>query len=212
MPRKSRNADMNALEGTIELHVASRMRLRRGLLGMSQSDVAKRLGITFQQYQKYERGDNRVSVAKLFRLADILDVPLGFFFDGLELGGIGTSPGRADAPLPPPMILSRRELDLLRAWKAAPSAVADEVAGLLRSVEAARCPPVEAPTASEEHLAAGPDDGAIRPLTDVVQPRSSAATVSPPARPRGRPKGAKNRQAKAPVGGNTVWSPRDIHH
>ena len=85
MPRRSKNAAVAALETVIENHVAGRIRLRRGLLGMSQSDLAKALGITFQQVQKYERGSNRVSVGKLYRLADILDVPLTFFFDGLDV-------------------------------------------------------------------------------------------------------------------------------
>lgn len=135
MPRKTKNAEIAAIEGHIENHVANRIRLRRGLLGMSQSDLARALGITFQQIQKYERGSNRVSVGKLFRLVEVLDVPLTFFFDDLEGAGshrpTPTAFSAPDAGLP---LLSRRDLDLLRAWRNAPPDVADCVAGLLRAV------------------------------------------------------------------------------
>jgi transcriptional regulator with XRE-family HTH domain len=73
----------------IDAHVGSRVRLRRTLLGMSQEKLGEALGLTFQQVQKYERGVNRIGASRLFDLARVLDVPIGFFFDDLppEMGG-----------------------------------------------------------------------------------------------------------------------------
>ncbi len=65
----------------VDLHVGSRIRLRRGILGISQTKLAEALGLTFQQIQKYERGANRVAASRLFEIARALDVPIGFFFD-----------------------------------------------------------------------------------------------------------------------------------
>ncbi len=73
----------------IDAHVGGRVRLRRTLLGMSQEKLGDALGLTFQQVQKYERGVNRIGASRLFDLARVLDVPIGFFFDDLppEMGG-----------------------------------------------------------------------------------------------------------------------------
>ena len=60
-----------------------RVRLRRTLLGMSQSTLGDALGLTFQQVQKYERGTNRIGSSRLFNLSKILDVPVSFFFDDM---------------------------------------------------------------------------------------------------------------------------------
>ena len=67
----------------IDVHVGSRVRLRRRLLGMSQGRLGKALGLTFQQIQKYERGTNRISSSRLYRLSKTLDVPVPFFFEEL---------------------------------------------------------------------------------------------------------------------------------
>ena len=67
----------------VDIHVGSRVRLRRILMGMSQSKLGKALNITFQQIQKYERGANRIGSSNLYRLSQILDVPVSFFFDGM---------------------------------------------------------------------------------------------------------------------------------
>lgn len=64
-------------------HVGSMVRMRRLMLGMSQGKLADALGITFQQVQKYEKGANRISASRLQQTADILQVPILFFFDGL---------------------------------------------------------------------------------------------------------------------------------
>ncbi len=73
----------------IDVHVGSRVRLRRTLLGMSQEKLGEALGLTFQQVQKYERGVNRIGASRLFDISRVLDVPIGFFFDDMppEMGG-----------------------------------------------------------------------------------------------------------------------------
>ena len=67
----------------IDAHVGSRVRLRRQLMKMSQEKLGDELGVTFQQVQKYERGANRIGASRLYSLANVLDVPVNFFFDGL---------------------------------------------------------------------------------------------------------------------------------
>ena len=134
MPRKSKNLESNALDAEIENHVAGRIRLRRNLLGMSQSELARCLGITFQQVQKYERGTNRVSVARLMRLAEILDVPLTFFFDDMEVSGVGKLRSESDLEHAASLDLSPRELQLLHAWRNAPTSISDAVGALVRRV------------------------------------------------------------------------------
>lgn len=68
----------------VDIHIGVRLRLRRVLLGMSQTDLGDRVGLTFQQVQKYERGANRISASRLYEFAKILDVPVWFFFDGIR--------------------------------------------------------------------------------------------------------------------------------
>lgn len=63
----------------VDIHVGSRVRLRRTLLGMSQEMLGDAIGLTFQQIQKYERGTNRISASRLYDLSRALDVPVSFF-------------------------------------------------------------------------------------------------------------------------------------
>jgi transcriptional regulator with XRE-family HTH domain len=65
----------------IDVHVGSRVRLRRMLLGMSQEKLGERMGLTFQQIQKYEKGTNRIGASRLYQISQILEVPVQFFFD-----------------------------------------------------------------------------------------------------------------------------------
>ncbi len=66
----------------VDLHVGGRVRMRRKFLGLSQTDLADALGLTFQQVQKYERGSNRISASKLFEIGRTLKVPVAYFFEG----------------------------------------------------------------------------------------------------------------------------------
>ncbi|MBD9374042.1 helix-turn-helix transcriptional regulator [Rhizobium sp. ARZ01] len=80
----------------IDIHVGSRIRLRRTMLGMSQEKLGENLGITFQQIQKYEKGTNRVGASRLQNISSILNVPVSFFFEDAP-GDSGNQPGMAEA-------------------------------------------------------------------------------------------------------------------
>ena len=67
----------------VDIYVGERVRLRRKTLSLSQSDLAAQLGLTFQQVQKYERGSNRISASRLFEIAQALQVPIAWFFEGM---------------------------------------------------------------------------------------------------------------------------------
>jgi transcriptional regulator with XRE-family HTH domain len=67
----------------IDLHLGKRLRRRRRLLGLTQQQLAATVGVRFQQIQKYECGANRISAARLWRLSEALEVPVGYFYDGL---------------------------------------------------------------------------------------------------------------------------------
>ena len=71
----------------VDEHVGSRIRIRRQILGMSQEKLGDQLGVTFQQVQKYERGSNRVGASRLYAIARVLEVPIGFFYEGLSDAG-----------------------------------------------------------------------------------------------------------------------------
>jgi transcriptional regulator with XRE-family HTH domain len=87
MKRSRKSSGRMASKGfpnPIDVHVGTRIRQRRTLLGMSQERLADAIGLTFQQVQKYERGANRVGSSRLYDLARILDVPLSYFFDEMS--------------------------------------------------------------------------------------------------------------------------------
>ena len=84
---------------SIDKHVGSRARLRRNMLGMSQEKLGDKLGITFQQVQKYEKGTNRISASRLHEMARILQVAVPFFFEGApQLPGQSRGEGEEPAP------------------------------------------------------------------------------------------------------------------
>jgi transcriptional regulator with XRE-family HTH domain len=64
-----------------DVHVGSRVRMRRNMLGLSQEKLGEKIGLTFQQVQKYERGANRIGASRLHELSQVLDVPVSFFYD-----------------------------------------------------------------------------------------------------------------------------------
>lgn len=83
----------------IDVHVGARLRLRRTLLGLSQTELAKSVSLTFQQVQKYESGANRVSASRLYHIAGALNVPVSFFFDDVScLNGGMAEPKSAFEP------------------------------------------------------------------------------------------------------------------
>ncbi|HUF86681.1 MAG TPA: helix-turn-helix transcriptional regulator [Thermohalobaculum sp.] len=100
----------------VDVHVGHRVRQRRWMLGLTQSQLAGRVGIRFQQVQKYETGENRMSASRLWDVAGALRVPVTFFYDGLE-GGVSEARGAKaqSAALP-----DREAIDLVRAFHAMP--------------------------------------------------------------------------------------------
>jgi transcriptional regulator with XRE-family HTH domain len=65
----------------VDVHVGSRVRYRRMIVGMSQEKLGEKMNLTFQQIQKYEKGTNRIGASRLFQLSKILEVPVGYFFE-----------------------------------------------------------------------------------------------------------------------------------
>ena len=106
------NADM---PHPVDKHVGERVKLRRAALNLTQSDLAKALGLTFQQVQKYEKGTNRVSASKLHETAKALHVPIAFFFEGLPETG---SEGGEETALIHAILCDKDGLDFLRAYSA----------------------------------------------------------------------------------------------
>jgi transcriptional regulator with XRE-family HTH domain len=83
-----------------DIHVGSRIRMRRNMLGMSQEKLGEHLGITFQQIQKYEKGTNRVGASRLQAIASILDVPVSFFFADAPGAETGQPTGMSEGKTP----------------------------------------------------------------------------------------------------------------
>lgn len=125
-----RSSEREHRPSPIDVHVGSRIRLRRTLLGMSQERLGEALGLTFQQVQKYERGVNRVGASRLYDLSRVLDVPISFFFDDMPMGGgsvsfaqrnqgvgePGQEPFGGAAGLPADLMQQRETLELVRAY------------------------------------------------------------------------------------------------
>jgi transcriptional regulator with XRE-family HTH domain len=82
----------------IDVHVGNRVRLQRMLIGISQEKLGERLGLTFQQVQKYEKGINRIGASRLFELSRVLGVPVQFFYDDAPAIGSqqSSAPGFAE--------------------------------------------------------------------------------------------------------------------
>ena len=76
----------------VDAHVGQRTRYLRETLGISQGTLGRHLGLTFSQVQKYEKGTNRIGAGRLFKIAEFLDVPVQYFFEGLGEGGAAPGP------------------------------------------------------------------------------------------------------------------------
>ncbi|MDF1668744.1 MAG: helix-turn-helix transcriptional regulator [Roseovarius sp.] len=101
----------------VDVHVGKRIRHRRWLVGMTQQQLAERVGIKFQQIQKYETGANRVSASRLWDIADALDVQISFFFEGLETDADQKS---SSDQVPGDLLGDKEALDLVRSYYAIP--------------------------------------------------------------------------------------------
>lgn len=101
----------------VDVHVGKRIRHSRWLVGMTQQQLAESVGIKFQQIQKYETGANRVSASRLWDISEVLDVPVSFFFEGLDeaqQGGMGAE------QLPADLMGDKEAMDLIRSYYAIP--------------------------------------------------------------------------------------------
>ena len=101
----------------VDVHVGKRIRHRRWTVGMTQQNLAERVGIKFQQIQKYETGANRVSASRLWDIADALGVEISFFFEGLDANG---SEKVTDDTVPSDILGDKEALDLVRSYYAIP--------------------------------------------------------------------------------------------
>ena len=101
----------------VDVHVGKRIRHRRWLVGMTQQQLAQHVGIKFQQIQKYETGANRVSASRLWDISETLEVPISFFFEGLEREQAQQS---ATDSVPPDLVGDKEALELIRSYYSIP--------------------------------------------------------------------------------------------
>ncbi|ACJ01072.1 helix-turn-helix domain-containing protein [Rhodospirillum centenum] len=149
-------------DAAVSAALGERVRARRGLLGMTQQELGRRVGLTFQQVQKYERGSNRVAVPTLIKLANALDTTPADLLEGLG----ATQVGSRDAAL------DRESLNLLSASRRIPAGVRHAMVGLAkalaegRSVDAAfldqESEPAGLSVDTDNGAGAAPGDGARR--------------------------------------------------
>ena len=123
MPASREPVSRTGKPNPVDIHVGSRVRLRRTLLGLSQEKLGEAVGLTFQQIQKYERGANRIGASRMYALSRVLDVPVAFFFEEMppEISGKGGKPvtGLAEkyqAEFSHDPLAKRETLELVRAY------------------------------------------------------------------------------------------------
>ncbi|MDG2296164.1 MAG: helix-turn-helix transcriptional regulator [Paracoccaceae bacterium] len=101
----------------VDLHVGKRIRQRRWLVGMTQQQLAEQVGIKFQQIQKYETGANRVSASRLWDISEAMEVPVNFFFEGIEQEVAATG---SNESVPADLMGDKEALDLVRSYYSIP--------------------------------------------------------------------------------------------
>ncbi len=101
----------------VDVHVGKRIRHRRWMVGMTQQQLGEAVGIKFQQIQKYETGMNRVSASRLWDIAHAMDVPVSFFFEGLEGEGENAAAISGTAG---DLLADKEALELVRSYYAMP--------------------------------------------------------------------------------------------
>ncbi|TKZ20542.1 helix-turn-helix transcriptional regulator [Shimia litoralis] len=104
----------------VDVHVGKRIRQRRWLTGMTQQQLAQQVGIKFQQIQKYETGANRVSASRLWDIADALEVPVSFFFEGIEVDEAEGQSADTPSKVPADLMGDKEALDLVRSYYSIP--------------------------------------------------------------------------------------------
>lgn len=144
---KSSRGRVNGAPNPVDVYVGNRVRIRRTLLGMSQEKLGEELGLTFQQVQKYERGLNRIGASRLWDLCNVLNSPIGYFYEGIDKAVASFSPrnvskgdfaAAAEEGLPEEDNdpLTRREtLEMVRAYyRIEDRAVAKKIFELIKTV------------------------------------------------------------------------------
>lgn len=108
----------NKIPNDVDRVVGMRMRLRRRDLKLTQEQLGDKLGLTFQQVQKYEKGVNRVSAGRLFELAGVLEVPITYFFEGIGEMIDGSAMMVAETEAPPILpTIDMEAIDLVTAFQ-----------------------------------------------------------------------------------------------
>ena len=102
------------MKHSVDVHVGKRIRHRRWMIGVTQQQLAERVGIKFQQIQKYETGMNRVSASRLWDIAEALQVPVSFFFEGLDAASKAQQTQASD------LMSDKEALELVRSYYAIP--------------------------------------------------------------------------------------------
>lgn len=101
----------------VDVHVGKRVRHRRWLIGMTQQQLAEKVGIKFQQIQKYETGANRVSASRLWDISEVLDVPVSFFFEGLDVEQAAVA---KEERMPSDLMGDKEAMELIRSYYSIP--------------------------------------------------------------------------------------------
>ena len=117
-----------------DLYVGTRIRLRRRTLKVSQEKLAERLGLTFQQIQKYERGANRVSASKLQEIACALETPVSYFFEGLPSPGVDQPEQQGETETLTRFLASAENLELVALLSKLRPRVLRHVLGIARAL------------------------------------------------------------------------------
>ena len=105
----------------IDAHVGQRLRQRRWMLGLTQQQLGDRIGIKFQQVQKYETGQNRISASRLWELAKATDVEIAYFFEGLGVeDGESSATAEEHGGASGDLLTDREAIELVRAYYATP--------------------------------------------------------------------------------------------
>lgn len=115
----------------VDVHVGKRIRHRRWMIGMTQQQLAEQVGIKFQQIQKYETGMNRVSASRLWDIAHALEVPISFFFEGIEEGEATEGKVKGD------ILADKEAMELVRAFYSIPEEQRRRLFELARVLSAA---------------------------------------------------------------------------
>jgi len=105
----------------VDIHVGKRVRHRRWTVGMTQQQLAEKVGIKFQQIQKYETGMNRISASRLWDISEALDVPIAFFFEGMTVTDqTDSDPIQDEGTMPRDILADKEALELVRSYYAIP--------------------------------------------------------------------------------------------